>query len=271
MPDVNATPVSLKCKVCGGDIKNDYLAGTCACLNCGTRWSLADVIPGYDKYSKIIANINKANDIIENETKSASANEAKIIFKTTQMECNRINDHVAADLNRICDEGIKRADQFAYYIKGKYNYDHKSFRSAIHDLSKVPGYRDADEIIYKCQIELEAERRRQLPWAVVFSLIIPAAFVLLLREAFGCPWIVCILLFLAGSAGLGYVLYRGGVPAVIIKVVSFLCATPLIVYSILKYAMHLPAVPSVIIAIIGPIVLFILFASFSEQITKNNK
>ena len=144
-------------------------------MNCGTRWSLVDVIPDYAKYSKIIANINKANDIIENETKAASANEAKIIFKTTQMECNRINDHVAADLNRICDEGIKRTDQFSTYIKGKNNYDHKSFRSAIHDLSKVPGYRDADEIIEKCKIEIEAERRRQLPWSVVFSLIIPAA------------------------------------------------------------------------------------------------
>ncbi|MBO4449677.1 MAG: hypothetical protein J5777_03755, partial [Clostridiales bacterium] len=234
-------------------------------------WSLVDVIPDYAKYSKIIANINKANDIIENETKAASANEAKIIFKTTQMECNRINDHVAAELNRICDEGIKRADQFSNYIKGKYNYDHKSFRSAINDLSKVPGYRDADEIIEKCKIEIEAERRRQLPWSVVFSLIIPAAVGLFLRETFGCPWIVCILLFLAGSAGLGYVLYRGGVVSVIIKVVSFLCATPLIVYSILAYALHVPTVLAVIIAIVGPIVLFILFASFTEQITKKNK
>jgi len=271
MSDVLATPVSLKCKVCGGDIKNDYLAGTCVCMNCGTRWSLADVIPDYAKYSKIIANINKVNDIIENETKAASANEAKIILKTAQMDCNRINDHVAADLNRLCDEGLKKVDQFSNYIKGKNNYDHKSYRSAIHDLSKVPGYRDADVIIEMCKLEIEAERRRQLPWSVIFSLIIPAALGLFLRETFRCPWAVCIILFLAGSAGLGYVLYRGGVPAVIIKVISFLAATPLIVFSILKYALHLPTAVSVILAIVGPIALFILFASFTEQITKKNK
>ena len=271
MPDVIATPVSLKCKVCGGDIKNDYLAGTCACMNCGTRWSLADIVPDYAKYSKIIANINKANDIIENDTKAASANEAKIIFKTAQMDCNRINDHIAADLNRICDEGLKQVEQFSNYIRGKNNYEHKSFRSAIHDLSKVPGYRDADAIVEICKEEIEKERKKQLPWAVVFSFIIPAAVSLFLRETFSCPWIVCILLFLAGSAGLGYVLYKGGVVSVIIKVISFLAATPLIIYSILKYALHMPAVPSVIIAIIGPIVLFILFASFTEQITKKNK
>ena len=271
MPDVLATPVSLKCSICGGDIKNDYLAGTSVCLNCGNRWSITDIVPGYAKYSKIIANINKANDIIENDTKASSANEAKIIIKTAMMDCNRINDHVAADLNRLCDDLLKQVDQLSYYIRGKNNYDHKSFRSAIHDLSRVPGYRDADEIVYKCKMEIDADRRRQLPWAVLFSLIIPAAFGLFLREAFRCPWAVCIILFLLGSAGLGYVFYRGGVVAVILKVVSFLAASPLIIYSILKYAFHMPGVPAVIIAIIGPIVLFILFASFTEQITKKNK
>ena len=81
MPDVITAPVSMKCKVCGGDIKNYYLIGTCSCLNCGNRWSLADIIPDYAKYSKIISNINKANDIIQTETKPTSANEAKLMFK----------------------------------------------------------------------------------------------------------------------------------------------------------------------------------------------
>ena len=59
--------------------------------------------------------------------------------------------------------------------------------------------------------------------------------------------------------------------AVIIKIVSFLAATPLILFSILAYALHLPTVLSVIIAIVGPIAAFIAFASFTEQITKKNK
>ncbi len=243
MPDVKATPVSLKCKVCGGDIRNDYLAGTCACMNCGNRWSLADIIPDYAKYSKIIANINNANSIVETGTKATSANEAKLLFKTAIMECNRFNDHVSADLINVCEEGVKQTELLGCYIKGKTYYEKRSYSSAVRELAKVPGYRDADVIVE----------------------------ILFLREQFGCPWAVCIILFLLGSAGLGYVLYRGGVISVIIKIISFLAATPLIIYSILAYGFHMKSSLAVVIAIVGPIVMFILFASFTEQITKKNK
>ena len=126
-------------------------------------------------------------------------------------------------------------------------------------------------MIATCKMEMEAERRRGIPWAVVFSLIIPAAVGLLFRGAFNWPWAVCIILFLLGSAGLGYVFYRGGVASIILKIVSVLAATPLIIYSILAYAFHLPPVIAVIAAIVGPIALFIVFALFTEQITKKNK
>jgi hypothetical protein len=271
MPDVKATPVSLKCKVCGGDIRNDYLAGTCACMNCGNRWSLADIIPDYTKYSKIIANINNANSIVETGSKATSANEAKLLFKTAIMECNRFNDHVSADLINVCEEGVRQTELLGCYIKGKTYYEKRSYSSAVRELAKVPGYRDADVIVEICKEEIEKERKKQIPWAVVFSLIIPAAVGLFLREQFGCPWAVCIILFLLGSAGLGYVLYRGGVISVIIKIVSFLAATPLILYSILAYGFHMKSSVAVVIAIVGPIVMFILFASFTEQITKKNK
>ncbi|SDY03194.1 hypothetical protein SAMN02910264_01279 [Ruminococcaceae bacterium YAD3003] len=271
MPDVNATPISLKCKVCGGDIVNNYLGGTCVCANCGNKWAIADVIPNYEKYTRIIANIAKANEIIESDTKVASANEAKLLFKTSVMECSKLNDAVSADLIKICNDGLARAEKYAIYIKGKNFYEKQSWSSAAKELGRVPGYRDADAMVEICKEEIEKERKKQIPWAVVFSLIIPAAFGLFLREAFGCPWAVCIILFLLGSAGLGYVFYRGGVVSIILKVISFLAATPLIIYSLLAYVFHLPTVVSVIIAIVGPIVLFILFAQFTEQITKKNK
>ena len=122
MPDVNATPISLKCKVCGGDIVNNYLGGTCVCANCGNKWAIADVIPNYDKYTRIIASIAKANEIIESETKVASANEAKLLFKTAVMECSKLNDAVSADLIRICNDGLARSEKYAIYIKGKNFY-----------------------------------------------------------------------------------------------------------------------------------------------------
>ena len=271
MPDVNATPISLKCKVCGGDIVNDYLGGTCVCANCGNKWAIADVIPDYGKYSRIIAGIAKANEIIESETKVASANEARLLFKTALMECSKINDPVSADLIRICNDGLARAEKNAIYIKGRNFYEKKSWSSAVKELGRVAGYKDADAMVEICKEEIEKERKKQIPWAVVFSLIIPAAVGLFLREQFNCPWAVCIILFLLGSAGLGYVLYRGGVVSIILKIVSFLAATPLIIYSILAYAFHVPTVASVIIAIVGPIALFIVFAMFTEQITKKNK
>lgn len=271
MPIVTATPITLKCKVCGGDIVNNYLAGTCVCANCGNKWAIADVIPDYNKYERIIGSITKANDILNSETKVASANEAKLLFKQAVIECAKYNDPVTADLEKICIDGQAQADKLAIYYKGKTFFDKKSYSSASKELSRVPGYRDADAMVEICKEEIEKERRKQIPWAVVFSLIIPAAVGLFLRETFGCPWAVCIILFLLGSAGLGYVFYRGGVVSIILKVVSFLAATPLIIYLILAYAFHLPTAVSVIIAIVGPIALFIVFAMFTEQITKKNK
>ena len=267
MPDVNVTPVSLKCKICGGDIVNDYLVGTSRCANCGNRWSIADLYPDYAKYQRIIANVLKANDIIESDTKVASANEAKLLFKTSVIECTKFNDPISSDLIRICEEGQKKADLLAIYLKGKTYYEKGSYSSAVSTLSKAKGFRDADAMIEITKEEIEKKRRRDIPWDVVFSIPLPAAVGLFFREVCHWPWAVCILLFLLGSAGLGYVLYRGGVIEIIIKILSFLAAGPIITFSILAYAFHVPTVISVIVAILAPIALFIVFAMFTEQLS----
>ena len=273
MPDVYVTPVSLKCKICGGDIINDYLVGTSRCANCGNRWAIADLYPDYAKYQRIIANITKANDIVESENKAASANEAKLLFKTSVIECSKFNDPISADLVRICEEGQKKADLLAVYLKGKTYFDKGSYSSAVSTLSKVKGFRDADAMIEIAKEEIEKKRRKDIPWDVVFSLPLPAAVALFFREVCHWPWAVCILLFLAGSAGLGYVLYRGGVIEIIIKILSFLAAGPIILFSILAYAFHVPTVISVIVALVAPIALFIVFAISTEQLSilTNNK
>ena len=273
MPDVYVTPVSLKCKICGGDIINDYLVGTSRCANCGNRWAIADLYPDYAKYQRIVSNITKANDILESDSKVASANGAKILLKTTAIECAKFNDPISSDLIRICEEGQKKADLLAVYLKGKTYFDKGSYSSAISTLSKAKGFRDADAMIEIAKEELEKKRRKDIPWDVVFSLPLPAAVALFFREVCHWPWAVCILLFLAGSAGLGYVLYRGGVIEIIIKILSFLAAGPIILFSILAYAFHVPTVISVIVAIVAPIALFIVFAISTEQLSilTNNK
>ena len=267
MPDVNVTPVSLKCKICGGDIVNDYLVGTSRCANCGNRWAIADLYPDYAKYQRIVSNITKANDILESDSKVASANGAKILLKTTAIECAKFNDPISSDLIRICEEGQKKADLLAVYLKGKTYFDKGSYSSAVSTLSKVKGFRDADAMIEIAKEEIEKKRRRDIPWDVIFSMPLPAAVGLFFREVCHWPWAVCILLFLLGSAGLGYVLYRGGVIEIIIKILSFLAAGPIITFSILAYAFHVPTVISVIVAIVAPIALFIVFAMFTEQLS----
>ncbi len=265
MPDVNATPISLKCKVCGGDIVNNYLSGYSVCAHCGNKWSISDLVPDYNKYSRIIAGITKANEIIESETKVASANEAKLLFKTAAMECTTINDAVTADIIKMCNEGLIKADQYAAYIKGKTFYDKKSYHSAMNELKKIPGYRDADELVAKCDMEIRIERKKQLPWTIIFSLILPAILCLALYEFAGLTLWLAIPIALACSAGLGYVLYRGGVWSVVIKIISFLCAVPLILFAILRYGMHMESTPSLIIAIGAPIAFFVVIAILTER------
>ena len=267
MAEININPVSLKCKVCGGDIVNNYLAGTSYCANCGNRWSIADLYPDYAKYQRIIANITKANDIVESENKAASATEAKLLYKTSIIECTKFNDPISSDLVRICEEGQKKAELLAVYAKGKGYFDKGSYNSALSTLSKVKGFRNADAMIEICKEEIEKKRKKDIPWDIVFSLPLPAAVGLFFREVCHWPWAVCILLFLLGSAGLGYVLYRGGVIEIIIKILSFLAAGPVIVFSILEYAFHVPTWISVIAAIGAPIALFILFALTTEQLS----
>ena len=267
MPDVNITPVSLKCTICGGDIVNDYLVGTSYCANCGNKWSISDLYPDYAKYQRIIANITKANDIVESDNKAASANEAKLLYKTSVIECAKFNDPISSDLVRICEEGQKKADLLAIYAKGKGYFDKGSYDSALSTLSRTKGFRDSEAMIAICKEEIEKKRKKDIPWDVVFSLPLPAAVGLFFREVCHWPWAICILLFLAGSAGLGYVLYRGGVIEIIIKILSFLAAGPIIVFSVLAYAFHVPTWISIIAAIGAPIAMFILFALTTEQLS----
>ena len=69
------------CKMCGGELTLNHLAGTCKCANCGKTKAIADLYPGYVKYAPITKALNKANSILNNRTTLASADEAKLLFK----------------------------------------------------------------------------------------------------------------------------------------------------------------------------------------------
>ena len=257
-------PVSIKCKVCGGSIRSNYVAGTCYCENCGNRWNITEVVPNIDKYSKIISNITMVIDTLQGEPSRGTINEARLTLKTAIMDCKTINDPISNDLIKICNENIAELDKLAIYVKGKKFLEDKSYRNARSEFAKLPGFRDIDALKEQCESGIKEERKKHIPWAVIFSWILPAILSLFLKEKCGLPLGAVIPIFIVCSAGLGYVLYIGGVWSIIIEIASFLLATPLIIYSILAYACHMAVVPSVVIAIVVPIVALVFFEMLSK-------
>ena len=149
----NSKPVAsdklfYNCKICGGELVYDFDAGTCKCANCGNKWALAELYP---KYTRVIATITKANRILNSKPVLASADEAKLLFSQAISECNKYNDTVSCELVKICNEGIEKAEQLEIYCRGKYFFDNKAYKSAFKELSKVRGFRDADEMIKRCK------------------------------------------------------------------------------------------------------------------------
>jgi DNA-binding XRE family transcriptional regulator len=139
--------VTFNCRICGGKLVYNCSGGDCRCANCGNKWSIAELYP---KYARVMATINKANDILNSKTVLASADEAKLLFGQAKAECEKFNDALSPELVNICNEGQKRAEQLEIYCRGKHFFDNKAYKSAAKELEKVRGFRDADEMIQRC-------------------------------------------------------------------------------------------------------------------------
>lgn len=140
--------ISFNCKICGGDLDYNYTDGTCRCANCGNKWSIAELYP---KYAGVIATITKANRILDRKTDLASADEADLLFRQAIIECNKFNDAISAELVKVCNEGQAKAEQLEIYCRGKHFFDNKAYKSAVTELEKVRGFRDADEMLKRCK------------------------------------------------------------------------------------------------------------------------
>ncbi|MBR3247137.1 MAG: helix-turn-helix transcriptional regulator [Clostridiales bacterium] len=140
--------ISFNCKICGGDLDYNYTDGTCRCANCGNKWSISELYP---KYAGVIATITKANRILDRKTDLASADEANLLFRQAIIECNKFNDAISAELVKVCNEGQSKAEQLEIYCRGKHFFDNKAYKSAVTELEKVRGFRDADEMLKRCK------------------------------------------------------------------------------------------------------------------------
>lgn len=140
--------VSFDCKICGGKLVYDFSASTCKCANCGNKWAIGELYP---KYTRVISNMNKASRILNGKAVMTAADEAKILLTQAINECSAFNDAIAPEIIKFCTEGLANAEQLEIYCRGKYFFDNKSYKSAVNELEKVRGYRDADEILKRCK------------------------------------------------------------------------------------------------------------------------
>lgn len=147
------------CKMCGGELTHNHFDGTCTCANCGKKRAIIELYPGYAKYSRIITSIKKANTILNTRTTLAAADEAKLLLKQATDDCNSFNDVVSSELIKFCNEGLANVKRFESYCRGKHFFNNRSYKSALNELEKVRGYRDADELIARCKGRPESRKK----------------------------------------------------------------------------------------------------------------
>ena len=265
MSEQNIKPVSMKCKICGGDLANDYMLGACVCENCGNRWSLADIIPNYKDYSRIIEKINKAKEMLADGADTSQAGQALILYKSAEADCLRFSDSIASDLLKLCNAGQEEAKKAKTYASGKSYLEKENYIRALSEFNKVKGYKDTDLLIPQCEEGVKVQRRKRIPYAVIVGMIIPAILGFFLHEKAGLNIPLCILVFLAGSALLSFVIYLEGVLSIIVEILSFLLSVPLLLYMILAYGFHMAPGAAVKLAIGIPVAVVAVIAVLAER------
>ena len=258
-------PITLKCKICGGSLVNDYLKGVCACENCGNRWSLSDVIPNFKDYSGIIDKINRAEDLLSEKEDSAKAGQALIAFKSAKAQALKLNDAYASDLALICDKGVEEAKTVKAYAEGVTYLDKKNYRKALSEFEKTKGYKDTEILMERCREGAAIQKKKRIPYAVIVGMIIPAIAGIFLHEKLGVHIGICIPVFILGTALFGFLIWLEGVFSIITEILSFLLSVPLLIYSILAYGFHMEPGTAVKIALGVPVAIVAVIAVLAER------
>lgn len=265
MSEASVKPVSMKCKICGGDLANDYMLGACVCENCGNRWSLADLIPNYKDYSRIIEKLNKAKELLADGADEAQSGQALILYKSAEADCLKFTDAIASDLLKLCNKGQEDAKTAKIYASGKSYLEKENFRKAFSEFEKIRGYKDTEILIPQCEEGIKIQRKKRIPYAVIVGMILPAILGFFLHEKAGLNIPLSILVFAAGSALLFFVIYMEGTLSVIVEIFSFLLSVPLILYMILAYGFHMAPGTAVKLAVGIPVAVVAVIAVLAER------
>ena len=259
MPDVTVKTISRKCKICGGELNNDYLAGTCVCAYCKNSWPMEEILPGYAAYASALEKIKKARMLLDDKPDVTSCAQAKMLFQSASTECLH-TDEISSELLAVCKNGIKETEDIRHYAVANSHFEKKRYRQALTEYEKIPGVKDSAARIEECRVLAEKERKKNIPFAVVIGLIIPAILGLLLKEVIGVPLFVIIPVCLVLVAATSYAVYREGPLSTVIIVISFLCFVPLLLFMVLAYGFHMETKTAATTAIVAPILLVVSIA-----------
>lgn len=263
MSENGTSLLNSRCQVCGGTIRNDYLNATCVCANCGNKWAMKDIIPDYAKHATAVEKIQHARSLMEEKPDVTKLAQAKLLFQQASTECFH-TDAVSAELLKTCKDGMKEVEDLRHYAIGLSHMEKKSYRQAITEFERIPGYRDTDKLVEDCKVLAVKDKKKLIPIAVIIGLIIPTVLGVLLYEKTPVPIWAIIPICLALVAGCSYAVYQENTLSIVVMVLSFLCAVPLIIFMVLAYGYHMETGPAATIAIGAPVAFIIAVALHSK-------
>lgn len=265
----SVSPITMKCQICGGNLVNHYLTGTCVCANCGNKWSLEDLIPDFSKYASAITAINQAKESLDADESIMNASQVILMYKSATSVCALHHDAVGADLMNECKEGQIYAQKVKSYATAKDAFRRKNYRKAESEFEKIADFRDASELLDQCRKAHAVARKKQIPLYILVGTIIPLALCLFLYEKISLHLGIIIPLGIVLTALLAFVLYLDNDCSIVIKVLSFFVGIPLIIYLVLAYGFGLPVGRSATIAIVAPIAVVVFVAVLPERSLTN--
>ncbi|MBO4747030.1 MAG: hypothetical protein J5607_03080 [Clostridiales bacterium] len=263
MPGINTSSVTLKCSICGGEIRADYLSASCVCAHCGNKQPITDILPEYANHATAVEKIRQARSLMEEKPDVAKISQAKLLLHQASTECFH-TDTVSADLLKVCKDGIKETEDLRHYAVALSHMEKKNYRQAITEFERIPGFRDTDKLVEDCKVLAVKDKKKQIPIAIAIGLVIPIVLGVLLYEKTPVPIWAIIPICLTLAAGCSYAVYLENTLSIVIIVASFLSAVPLILFMILAYGYGMESGPAATIAIGAPVAL-VVAAAFNSK------
>lgn len=258
-------PISMRCKICGGTLVNDWLGGACVCENCGNKWSLSDMVPNFSDYSRVIEKIKRAKDLLNDTDSAASAGQALVMFKSAESDCRKFNDAVGAELAEVCKEGRAQASVTGHYATAKSYLAKENYRRARDEFMKADGFKDSEELLTKCEEGAKIQQRKRIPYAVIIGMILPLILSIFVHETAGLPLWSCVLIFIVCWAGAAFAVYLDGTISILIEIFSYVVSVPLLLDLILAYGFHMDHATALKISVGVPLLIVAVIAVLAER------